>query len=227
MWCLSWVLGLYLECGGSLCGSVGSDPGPVLGSLCRFVVMLRCCLQRTVFPCLGPVCASHSSTASAPLARPSILALYTSANSPSAMRCWKSASPLQNATILAPVRHTPWSWLSNPSVYTVSSSGFVLILRSSLLCCLAHFNFCSFPGITSGTRILTCSAIRCQGASAVLLIFSVFVSMCCPIQNTGVHLAFFCSLAALFSACIVVPHQIFGNPHPMWMFPVQCWDSPL
>ena len=53
-----------------------------------------------------------------------------------------------------------------------------------------------------------------------------------------------CKLLALGAwvhefACIVVPHQTFGNPHPMWMFPapcecshlmwmfpIQCWDSP-
>ena len=38
---------------------------------------------------------------------------------------------------------------------------------------------------------------------------------------THLEIAFFSSSVSL-AACIVVPHQIFGNPHPMWMFPAPC-----
>lgn len=156
-----------------------------------------CCI-----PWFGPICTSHPLTLSALLARPSISASYTLVNSPSAMCPWNSASPSRRATIPASVYCTPCSCLSDPSVYTVISSGFVSIWHRSLLCHSAHFFFCGFPVMVGGVLILTRLSIQCQGASAVLLIFSVFVSMCRPIRYIGVHLAFFSSLAALFSGLI-------------------------
>ena len=152
-----------------------------------------------------------TGTVSAPLAIPSISASYTSKYSPSAIRHWKSASPSRKATTPAPVCHTPRSCLSDPSVYTVISSGFDTIRRRSLLRCSAHSFFCGFPGTVGGTLILTRLSIRCQGTSAVLSIFSVFVSMCCPIQYIGVHLAFFSSLAALFSGLVWLPIALCGS----------------